>query len=164
MPEQSTKISVKLTDNRKQQYLEILAKCGNKSAAAAQVGVSVNAIHTAAKNDPKFKEAIEIARGLSIKELEDVARTRAIEGEEEDVWFQGQVVGKKKVKSDKLLMFLLQANDKDRFGSSPSNQTNNTLNINGDATLGKLAQFLKVDMKDIESAQGDIVEGEYTEE
>lgn len=172
-PDKQRKMAVKPTEERKMKFLETLAVSGNITSAAACHGLTVNAINTAKRNDPKFAEAIEIAKAMALKELEDVARDRALHGIERDVWFKGEVVGKEIQYSDKLLMYLMQANDKERYGKSPSSTSVNiTQNVSTDeSTLTKLSSFLNIDVHAggasesvSDSHEDDIIDGEYYEE
>lgn len=62
-----------------------------------------------------YKGAVNIGREARTIMLEDEAVHRAVEGDEEDVYYKGKVVGKKTVKSDSLMTQLLKAHDPDRY-------------------------------------------------
>jgi len=139
-------VRTEFTEDLQRAYLENLKEMGNKSAAAASVGVSYDVVSHYSTKNKQFREAEEMCRKLSLIPLEAEARKRALEG------------------SDKLLMFLLQANDRDRFAHGHANTgTTNIVNINGDSALDKLSVLLKVNPKDIAQAEKQIYEGEYEE-
>jgi hypothetical protein len=170
-PDKQRKMAVKVTEERKLKFLETLAMSGNITSAAACHGLTVNSINTEKRKDAKFAEAIEIARGMALMELEDVARSRALHGIEKDVYFKGDVVGKEIQYDNKLLMFLMQAADKQTYGKNPASNISVTQNISTDeSTLSKLSSFLKIDIhsdnaltSSSESRDEDIIDGEYYE-
>lgn len=79
--------------------------------------------------DPQYAAAFEEARQRSVEVLETEARTRAVEGWDEPVYQNGQLVGWKKKKSDPLLMFLLEAWEPKKYKRRTEN-----LNINAEVT------------------------------
>ena len=169
LPTNPEATGLKLTEPRKKKFLDLLEKTGNASTAAAQLGVSYSTIKSHASKDLYFKECIEIAQAKFLGALEEEAMNRAVTGEMEDVWYQGEVVGQKKVKSDKILEMLLKANS-EKYTTKGQSTTNNTLIIDsGSSTVDALTKFLGVDVnkKDPENAsepsEGDIIDGEYSE-
>lgn len=162
----SNSTGLALTEPRKQKFLELLMQNGNVSRCAAEIGVSYTTVSKHANKDPYFKECIEIAKAKFIGTLEDEAIRRGRDGVEEDVYFQGVVVGTKRVYSDKLLADALKANDPDKYATKTGPQTNNFAIIDGDSSVvSKLFSFVGVDDADKKTpqtdAEADIVEGEY---
>jgi hypothetical protein len=70
------------------------------------------------KKCPVFQEMYEMEHEDLCRTLEAEAFHRAVEGEDEDIYFQGQVVGSKKKKSDYLLFELMKANMREKYGTS----------------------------------------------
>lgn len=154
-------IQLKWTEDLQIEYLKLLAKTGNVNTAGARLGITDKMLAKARKDD-SFRQAELQARAMMMGVIEDEMHKRAIEGEQEPIYYRDQLVGYKTVKSDKILLELARANDPDRYGKRES--TTNVVNVNGNDALNKLSQFLGVDMKDVEKAQGDnIIDGEYTE-
>ena len=155
--------STNVTEPRKRKYLELIKKTGNRKTAAAQLGLSYNTIKNIATKDPYFAEMMEIAEAQHLATLEELAFDRA-KGIEKDVWFQGVVVGKETVHSDKMLELLLKAQDKDKY--SPKQETN-TLVIGDDKGVAvALGKFLGVDLDskaNEDEPEEVIIDGEYNE-
>jgi len=82
---------------------------GDMSRAAGELGVSVASIHFWMEEDERSAARIRLAQSIGWSRLENAAYERAVVGVEEDVWFQGQVVGQKRVYSDSLLSQMLKA-------------------------------------------------------
>lgn len=160
---ESTALGLPFTEPRKKKLLQLLAKHGNLNRAAAEVGVSYTTVTNHMSKEPFFKELVEASRMQYMGKIEDAMFQRAVEGEEEDVWYQGEVVGKKLVKSDRLLEVLAKAND---AKYQAKGTTNNTLVVDGSGGIvSALEKFLGVEDKPKESAQEDadedIIDGEY---
>ena len=151
-----------LTESRQKQFLQILERTGNVTRAAGELGVGMKTVYSLAEKDAYFKEALEIAKARYLGKLEDAAYHRAVEGVEEDVWFQGQKVGTQKKYSDKLLETMLKASDPNRYSTKVQNQTNNTLIVDsGESTVAALSKFLGLEDSKGESEKA--VEGEVYE-
>lgn len=91
----------------RQGFLAQLSLNGNISVSAKKVGVSRSTVLKARQLDPEFAAAMIDAREQAIDELEDRARTRAIDGYEEPVFQSGELVGTRRRFSDDLAKFLL---------------------------------------------------------
>ena len=160
----------KLTPSDKRSFLETLSASGNIKSSAGVIGFSSNAIDNARKTDPQFDEACRIALSKANLELEQEARRRALHGVVRKKYYRDQEIGEEIEYSDKLLMFLMQSTDPERFGNKKAGNTNvsikqNISSADADSTLSKLGSFLNIEINtsngSIESDGGDIYDGEY---
>jgi hypothetical protein len=67
------------------------------------------------RNDPSYPSRFREAESMAAHRLEDEAVRRASEGVSRAVWHKGKIVGYETVCSDSLLMFLLKANNPEKF-------------------------------------------------
>ena len=157
MPSVRMKQYVRLTPGKVKTLLRELEKTGNLTAAAAKIDVTPQAIYKKMQTDKLLADAIEVARNKSARDIESELRRRGIEGVEEDVWHNGEVVGTKVRYSDRLLELLAKGNIpkygklEERFGVQ--------VNIGGDSVKNKLASMLGVQVKPNDE---DVIEGQYT--
>ena len=93
---------------RQTAYLAAYSILGSVMYAAKSAGISPGTVNNWQRNNEKFQEYYDIAEQAHAEYLEVEAQRRAVMGVEEDVWYQGEKVGKKRVYSDNLLKFLLQ--------------------------------------------------------
>jgi hypothetical protein len=82
----------RLTRRRKQYFLEVLAECGNVTAAAAAAGVARCVPYGHRKTDDAFAKGWEQAEEIAADRLEAEAWRRGVEGIEEPVISLGKVV------------------------------------------------------------------------
>lgn len=101
---------------RKQLFLVALRQGRSVLGACRLVGVSNRTAYNHRRNDPKFAEAWELARGLSALPLELEAYRRAVEGEEDVVYAYGRPVGVRMRRSDALLVRLLEREKPELYG------------------------------------------------
>jgi hypothetical protein len=81
--------------------------------------------------------------------VEEEITRRAIEGVEEDVYYKGEVVGKKKNYSDTLLLERARALDPQRYGRK--SQVNVDANVTVETRArSKLASILGIEIEDAE--------------
>lgn len=78
------------------------------SEAAKAAGVDRSVHYDWLESVPGYKELFDAAKEEATQTLEDEAVRRAHKGVTEPIYFQGKVVGAKRVYSDALLMFLLR--------------------------------------------------------
>lgn len=99
-----------LTATRKQQYIDALRQHGIERWCAAHIGVSFRTVKAERKADRVFNEYVEDALGAWAEEnLIKEAFRRGVTGVQEDVYWNGEVVGQKTVFSDRMLLQLLKA-------------------------------------------------------
>lgn len=104
---------------RQRQFIELLAETGSVRAACRRMGVGEHHIyklrrHPAAES---FRRAWEQALDCGIARIEDAAMDRALNGVEQPLYHQGQLVGTRTVHNDRLLMFLLKNRAPRRFSA-----------------------------------------------
>lgn len=98
----------KLTAKKKEAFLELIRSTANISKACRAMNVSRFAVYEHKKNDEEFSKAWDEAYEEAVDSLEQEARRRAVEGTDEPVFYQGEVVGHIRRYSDTLLIFLLK--------------------------------------------------------
>jgi hypothetical protein len=90
------------------EFLASYRVSGNVAAAARDAGVSRRCVYNHKESDREFAELFEEATQEGADTLEAEARRRAVDGVDEPVYYQGDVVGHVRKFSDLLLMFLLK--------------------------------------------------------
>ncbi len=93
-------------------FLEALANCGNVSSAAAFVQMSRTAAYNLKQRDVDFSRGWDAAILLARGDATDVLQDRAINGIEEDVYYQGDVVGTRQRYDSRLLLAHIARLDK----------------------------------------------------
>lgn len=97
-------------------FLHHLAQHGLRGKAARAAGTTSTKVREVMENCIEFETAVKDAEDEAADILEQEARRRAVEGVEEDVYYQGDVVGQKTNYSDTLLATLLKARRAEVFG------------------------------------------------
>lgn len=97
-------------------FLDAYRVFGMVKAAAEQAGVSRELHYNALRTSESYRHAFQIAQRDSALALEEEARNRAIDGYDEPVFQRGKIVGFRRRYSDRLLIFLLEANVPEKFG------------------------------------------------
>jgi hypothetical protein len=141
---------------RVKKFLKELERTGNLAASASRVNVTKAAIYAAMKRDEFFKEAVEMARARAAHDIENELRRRGIEGYEEEVFHNGEMVGTKRKYSDRLLELLAKGNI-EKYGKLEQNLGVN-INLGSDSIKDKLANMLGVQ---VEKNEDDVIEGEF---
>lgn len=90
-------------------FMEILREVGLEATACKQAGYALASYRKAKKEDPEFSEQVDDVLELYYDSIEAEAHRRAVQGVEEDVFYQGGVVGTKTVYSDALLTTVLKS-------------------------------------------------------
>lgn len=107
---------------KKRKWLAALLETGGGIAKTAVLtGINHGNHYHWLRKDPVYAVVYKKVHERSIIVLEEEARRRAVEGVDEDVYFEGQKVGSRKKYSDNLLMFLMKKRDpsyKDNFQSN----------------------------------------------
>ncbi len=105
-----------VNEKKKDVFLNNLIECGgNIGRAASMSGITRQTHYQWLRNDARYAAAYENdVRPQAVSALEDEANRRAM-GYEEDVYFQGQKVGKITKYSDRLMELLLKANNPDKY-------------------------------------------------
>lgn len=100
---------------RQRLYIESLAETGSVHAAAKAAGLSARSAYALRVRSPAFSAAWDAAQQLAVGRLSALAFDRAIYGRVEQVYHQGDLVGERRVPSERLLMWLLSRLDPKRF-------------------------------------------------
>lgn len=100
---------------RQKLFLTVLAETGQVHLAAAAARLSVRSAQALRVRSPAFNAGWRLAEQLAVGRLSPIAFDRAINGRIEQVYQGGELVGERRVPSDKLLMWLLARLDPKRF-------------------------------------------------
>lgn len=131
--------------NWRKAFLAVLAETGRITVAAKAVGMGRSNIYQYKRSDQAFAAAWEQALDEYADLLEDEARRRATEGDEEDVYYKGEKVGVRKKKSDILLMFELKARRPHLYRESRATIPPKELNKMIETELDRIAKQKDVD-------------------
>lgn len=113
-PEPSRKVGGWSAD-RQRLFIETLAETGSVHMAAKSAGLSARSAYALRVRSPAFSAAWDAGQQLAVGRLSALAFDRAIHGRIEQVYHQGELVGEKRVPSERLLMWLLTRLDPKRF-------------------------------------------------
>jgi hypothetical protein len=102
---------------RQRLYIETLAETGSVHLAAKTAGLSARSAYALRVRSPAFSAAWDAAQQLAVGRLSALAFDRAIHGRVEQVYHQGELVGERRVPSERLLMWLLARLDPHRFAA-----------------------------------------------
>ena len=105
----------KFTPDKQQAFLILYSHFGVISKSAQAVGVGYDTIARQLKSDPVFKKLFERAKIVAADTVEAEVFKRAVEGWEEPVWYQGEIVGHTLKKSDRMLELLAKGVRPDKF-------------------------------------------------
>jgi hypothetical protein len=100
---------------RQRLFLTMLAETGQVHLAATAARLSARSAQALRVRSPAFSAAWRLAEQLAAGRLSPIAFDRAINGRIEQVYQGGELVGERRVPSDKLLMWLLARLDPKRF-------------------------------------------------
>ena len=100
---------------RQRLYIETLAETGSVHLSAKAAGLSARSAYALRVRSPAFSAAWDAAQQLAVGRLSALAFDRAIHGRVEQIYHQGELVGEKRVPSERLLMWLLSRLDPKRF-------------------------------------------------
>jgi hypothetical protein len=100
---------------RQRYFLTVLAETGQVHLAAAAARLSVRSAQALRVRSPAFNAGWRMAEQLGAGRLAPLAFDRAINGRIEQIYQGGELIGERRVPSDKLLMWLLARLDPKRF-------------------------------------------------
>lgn len=92
-----------------EKFLDALSEHPNVAMAARASGYHVNTWRALRKRDVAFAKRWDVALTCGADALDEAARKRAVDGVEEPVYYQGEVVGSVTKYSDALLSQMLRA-------------------------------------------------------
>ena len=121
---------------RQDAFLAAFEEAGTISAAAKACKMNRRLHHTWMAKDEEYVQKFCESQEVANDKLEDAARKRAIDGWEEPVFYNGEIVGSKPRYSDQLMGILLKGNlphkYKERYEHSGDAQ--NPIEVNFDLT------------------------------
>ena len=120
----------------KQDFLNALEESGSVSKACKIVGVERHRLYEYIKRNPDFQAEVMEMKMRGMEGLEDEAIRRARDGEESDVYHNGQKVGVRNTKSDLLTIFMLKGAFPDKY----KDRVDNTMTIKD----GDLAERMRL--------------------
>jgi len=88
--------SYKFTDNKKDEYLELLRQGGRRYASAKAVGVTPQTVNAHVKDDPNFAKAVDEAEMEANEQVEDALFMTATSGNVTamQVWLYNRAPGR----------------------------------------------------------------------
>lgn len=114
-PQASRKVVGGWNAARQRLFIETLAETGSVHLAAKAAGLSARSAYALRVRSAPFAAAWDKAQQLAVGRLSALAFDRAIHGRIEQIYRDGDLVGEKRVPSDRLLMWLLARLDPKRF-------------------------------------------------
>lgn len=90
-------------------FLETLARSANVTTSVRAAGITQTTAYTRRRTDDGFAKDWDEALDQGIARLEEAARHRALDGVDEPLMYQGEVVGHVKRFDTALTIFLLKA-------------------------------------------------------
>jgi len=100
---------------RQRMYIETLAETGSVHLSARAAGLSARSAYALRVRSPAFSAAWDTAQQLAVGRLSALAFDRAIHGRVDQIYREGELVGERRVPSERLLMWLLSRLDPRRF-------------------------------------------------
>ena len=100
---------------RQRLFIEALAETGSVHAASRSAGLSARSAYGLRVRSAAFASAWDTAQQLAVGRLSALNFDRAINGRIEQVYHGGELVGERRIPSEKLLMWLLSRLDPKRF-------------------------------------------------
>ena len=102
---------------RQRLFIEALAETGTVHMAAKAAGLSARSAYFLRIRSAAFAAAWDAAQQLAVGRLSALVFDRAIHGRVEQVYHDGQLIGEKRVPSERLAMWLLSRLDPKRFAA-----------------------------------------------
>ena len=102
---------------RQRLFIETLAETGSVHLSARAAGLSARSAYALRVRSAPFAAAWDASQQLAVGRLSALAFDRAIHGRIEQVYHDGDLVGEKRIPSERLLMWLLARLDPKRFAA-----------------------------------------------
>jgi len=102
---------------RQRLFIETLAETGSVHQAARSAGLSARSAYGLRVRSRPFAVAWDAAQQLAVGRLSALAFDRAINGRVEQVYHEGNLIGERRIPSERLLMWLLARLDPRRFAA-----------------------------------------------
>lgn len=103
------KIALGITDATLDKFIDTMGRLGVATIAANAAGSTLSTFYVRRGLDPEFASRWAVAKAMADEEVANALRNRSIDGVEEDVYHQGEVVGQKTKHSDSLLALLAKS-------------------------------------------------------
>lgn len=103
--------------DRQRLFIETLAETGSVHVSAKSAGLSARSSYGLRVRSAPFAAAWDAAQQLAVGRLSALAFDRAIHGRIEQIYHDGELVGERRVPSERLLMWLLARLDPKRFAA-----------------------------------------------
>ena len=100
---------------RQRLFLTALAETGSVHLAASAARLSARSAYQLRTRSPAFAAAWNAAQQLAVGRLSAIAFDRALNGRVEQIYREGELIGERRVPSDRLLTWLLARLDPRRF-------------------------------------------------
>jgi hypothetical protein len=147
---------------------ELTANCGDMYEACKSTGMSLQFVSQWRKDDSKTDAEIREAINLGTMRIESAAIKRAVEGVEEDIYYQGDIVGSKTVYSDGLHALLLKGRMAEVYGKDAgnSNTFNGPTQINVMPRAEDYSQWLEMkrlaETKALPAPENDVIDAVFS--
>lgn len=102
---------------RQRMFIETLAETGSVHLSARSAGLSARSAYALRVRSAAFAAAWDAAQQLAVGRLSAIVFDRAIHGRIEQFYRDGELIGEKRVPSDRLAMWLLARLDPKRFAA-----------------------------------------------
>ena len=106
----------KALTQRQQAFLDVYRVTGMVKPAAEEAGCSRELHYGAMRTSETYREAFALVQRKLADDVEEECRQRAIYGVKVPKFSRGELIGYETRYSDVLLMYLLEANDPEKFG------------------------------------------------
>ena len=100
---------------RQRLFLTVLAETGSVHLASSAARLSARSAYHLRTRSPAFAQGWNAAQQLAVGRLSAIAFDRALNGRVEQIYPEGELVGERRVPSDRLLTWLLARLDPKRF-------------------------------------------------
>jgi hypothetical protein len=100
---------------RQRLFLSVLAETGSVHLASGAARLSARSAYQLRTRSPAFASAWNAAQQLAVGRLSAIAFDRALHGRVEQIYRDGELIGERRVPSDRLLTWLLARLDPKRF-------------------------------------------------
>ena len=120
---------------RQKVFIETLAETGTVHVAADAAGLTARSAYALRLRSPAFSDAWDMAQQLAVGRLSALAFERAIYGRVEQVYHDGDLVGERRVPSERLLMWLLVRLDPTRFAAPWERRADDTADPQAEAQV-----------------------------
>lgn len=142
---------------RQEAFLRAVSMVGSVREAAQIVGISPEThwVDWLQEKDSDYRERFEEHRKRFIDVLEQEAYRRAVVGYDEEKRVMGVLVEATRKRSDQVLMMMLKANARDKYGDKvETNNTNKNLNLDTPVDFTKLTDAELADITKLATAFG----------